>query len=238
MRIKNLIIRAIKRPDLVPRAFCNKINEKKKTRILDARAKKIPDFFLVQVGANDGVTSDPVRKYIITYKWKGILIEPEKENFLKLKNNYKTQPQLKFENVAIADKNGHVEFYSSPRNGLSSMYPDEWYNKKKDDNYGYKNRIKVGGSKKIKVKASTFASLLQKHNVKRIDLLQIDTEGYDYEIIKQIDFSKFRPGAIHYEDRHIKDKDKKTCIALLKKNGYKVLRLGADNFAYRPIKKA
>jgi hypothetical protein len=45
--------------------------------------------------------------------------------------------------------------------------------------------------------------LLNKHNVKKIDLLQIDVEGYDGELLVGIDFSKIKPRYIRYEDKHI-----------------------------------
>ena len=43
--------------------------------------------------------------------------------------------------------------------------------------------------------------LLLKHNLEKVDFLHVDAEGYDFEIIKQIDFSsRFRPLLICYEE--------------------------------------
>src|SRR5206468_9762170 len=36
-----------------------------------------PGFTFIQVGAFDGITKDPLRKYIQTCGWRGILIEPQ-----------------------------------------------------------------------------------------------------------------------------------------------------------------
>ena len=40
------------------------------------------------------------------------------------------------------------------------------------------------------IKATTFSALTNKHNITKIDLLMIDTEGYDVSIIDSIDFNK------------------------------------------------
>ena len=42
---------------------------------------KTPDFFFVQVGANDGKMGDPLCDLIKKYKLKGLLIEPLPEEF-------------------------------------------------------------------------------------------------------------------------------------------------------------
>ena len=36
------------------------------------------------------------------------------------------------------------------------------------------------------VKCITFSQLMKKHNLKHINILHIDTEGFDYEIIKTL----------------------------------------------------
>lgn len=41
--------------------------------------------------------------------------------------------------------------------------------------------------------------LLRRHGLSSLDLLQIDVEGYDYEILKTLDFDQIRPLFINYE---------------------------------------
>ena len=45
----------------------------------------------------------------------------------------------------------------------------------------------------------TFSDLCEKYNITSIDYLQIDTEGFDTEIILDIDFSKIDIKKIKYE---------------------------------------
>ena len=56
---------------------------------------------------------------------------------------------------------------------------------------------------KRKTPCLTFNDLIKKHDIKNIDLLQIDAEGYDGELICSIDFDNIKPKFIRYEDRHV-----------------------------------
>ena len=44
---------------------------------------------------------------------------------------------------------------------------------------------------------------MKKHNVNDISFILIDTEGYDYEIIKLIDFEKYKPSILIFEHKHL-----------------------------------
>ena len=60
----------------------------------------------IQIGSNDGLKNDPLRKNILAGNWKGILVEPDYNNFQKLIQNYSGVQGLVFENTGIADRNG------------------------------------------------------------------------------------------------------------------------------------
>lgn len=60
-----------------------------------------PNFFFIQIGANDGVSFDPIYKLVTKEKVKGIAIEPVTDIFEKLKINYKKHQQVKLLNLAI-----------------------------------------------------------------------------------------------------------------------------------------
>ena len=55
-----------------------------------------------------------------------------------------------------------------------------------------------------------------------VDLLQIDTEGFDCEILKSIDFSQLKPLVIKFEWMNLTDSDKDTAVQLLSAQGYSV----------------
>lgn len=70
-----------------------------------------PDFFFVQIGANNGLTDDPLRQFVTKHHWHGVLVEPQPQVFQQLLKNYEQEKQLAFENAAIADKDGTVRLF-------------------------------------------------------------------------------------------------------------------------------
>jgi Methyltransferase FkbM domain len=53
---------------------------------------------------------------------------------------------------------------------------------------------------KLPVPAKSIMSILSENGIKTVDYMNIDIEGYDEAIIKDIDFSTFRPTVISVED--------------------------------------
>lgn len=72
------------------------------------------------------------------------------------------------------------------------------------------------------VRILSFDVLVQEFNVEAIDLNMIDTEGYDYEILKQINFQRFLPAIVIYEQFHLDAKTKSQSRILLEEAGYRV----------------
>ncbi len=204
-------------------------------KIITLYSKKYKDFFFIQIGANDGIKFDPTYLYVRKYNWKGILVEPVSYVFERLKNNYGRVQNIFLENVAIGNKNGLKNFYrlkKSERENLPFWY-DEIGSFSRNQVLKHKNKIRDIENRLIteKIKVLTLKSLIEKYHITKIDFLQIDTEGYDFHILKQIPFDKIKPSMILYEDRHLSNLEKKNCQDLLVKNGYTIVR-GIDCFAY------
>jgi FkbM family methyltransferase len=190
---------------------------KKLDTVLD-HLQRADDFFFIQIGANDGIVHDPLYRYVLENRWNGVLVEPVQYYFDLLKQNYAGASQLQFENVAISDVDGYREFFRIREDldflpqwtkGLGSF----------DRAVLMKHRWVIPNIQRYivqeRVECLSFASLLKRHGVDKIDLLMIDTEGYDFEIIKQIDFDGFRPGVIIYEHKHFARSDRLNCEKLL-----------------------
>lgn len=187
-------------------------------------------FNIVQIGANDGCRYDPYRKYIERFKLPGVLVEPIPDVYQKLVNNYKDQPQLAFENAAIGPENGSMPLYRLAENGevLDGMSVYASFSRNHVEKF--RNRAKTPMEiESIKVPVITFETLIEKHNIDHVSLLAIDTEGFDFEIIKSIDFNKIKPRIIEYEHSHLSYKDELECIKLLVSRGYKILRSCSDD---------
>ena len=195
------------------------------------------DISFCEIGAMDGKRHDDMYKYIQRYNWKGLLVEPLKDMFQQLKKNYSNKSGLIFENSAISNRNGNKYIYRVPKNiikkeklpgwvdGISSFHKDKSEISRFDD-YAVREKIR----------AITVNSLVKKHNIERIDVLQIDTEGHDFKIFKQI-FPKFQPLFIKIEYKHLEKEEKKEIKQTLQNYGYNVVRKNGDYIATYPFEK-
>jgi FkbM family methyltransferase len=185
------------------------------------------DFFFIQIGANDGVTHDRLHQFIVEGDWSGVLVEPVPYYFQRLQATYAAYPNLRMENVAIGTEEGVREIYRIREgqahlpawvNGMASLHLDVLMNHKwaipDIEDHIVRDQIHC-------IRLET---LLQKHHVEHLDLLAIDTEGHDYEVIKQIDFGRLRPQVITYEHKHLSKSDRRDCESLLHLHNYRISR--------------
>lgn len=181
--------------------------------------------YCLQVGANDGVLHDPIHQFIRTYGWKGLLVEPLPDVFAQLKQNYRDVPGLAFENAAIAEVNGEKELLRIDP-AILDKAPD-WAAgcatfHEHCRNIAYAPEL-IQHVIRENVRTMTMPSLLANHQVQRVDMLQVDTEGYDYIVLNQFDFKRYDPAVIHMKFAHLQDDEKSKAKELLKRQGY-VLR--------------
>ncbi len=184
-------------------------------------------FFFVQIGANDGVTHDFLHRYIQTYRWRGILVEPVPAYCDLLRAHYQGVPAVVIEQSAISTSDGSQTLYriDDPAaelpawsKGLASLHLDvikkhRWVIPDLED-----------AIVSEPVRCITLATLLRKHQVEKIDLLSVDTEGHDFEVIKQIDFARFKPRMIIYEHKHLRRETRRHCENLLEAQGYQLTK--------------
>jgi FkbM family methyltransferase len=131
---------------------------------------------------------------VIKNNWSGVLIEPNHIVFEELKNNYKNTNNLFFENCIISDKNGMVDFYYNGDN-ITTLHNTLSYNYAKNN---FKEDLKI-----IPTLSLTFNDLVQKYDIKKVDVLMTDVEGYDLELLKTFPFSNIKPKIIISEHIHL-----------------------------------
>jgi FkbM family methyltransferase len=191
-----------------------------------------PEFFFVQVGANDGILDDPLRASILKHKLSGLLIEPIPEYFTRLKAHYCDQTQLLFENCALAPKAGELELFrvkASAKNLPSSSQGIASFQK----SHLLQHQIPSEAIESLRVPCKTLSSLLQKHQISAIHLLQIDTEGYDAVLLQATFMENLFPAIIQYEHCHLWPKDRLACKKLLDQHGYRFIEISKDTLAYK-----
>ena len=213
---------------------------------LDKYSKKNIGLTIVQVGANDGYNRDPFVKFIKRDKWQGILIEPQRyvfETFLK--KLYQKSDRITPYNYALDYTNGSRSIYKLSftnarwATGLTT-FDRSVLEKAIDLGHVDWNAEKSGIAlpelredyiTEEVIETITPKYLLRKKNIEEIDLLVIDTEGFDYEILKMFDIPSLKPRAIVYENMHLSDKDKIEAVNYLVNAGYKTKNIGQDTVA-------
>lgn len=224
MNTQALLTKIILQPkNIFKKVYFEYLFDKQVLRII---RKKENNLFFINIGAHDGSAIDPLAKYIKKFRFKGIMIEPQKKPFNRLVTNYKSHNQLIFERSAITRNDERTTLHVW-KDGFSSLIvsPEKLSSIRKI------RQLKMK-PKSIKVNGMSMKTLLKKHKIKTADIIIIDTEGYDYEILKLIDFKKLQTRIIQYESVLLSNKDKEQSIALLEKCGYKTFTDGWDSLAY------
>lgn len=214
---------------------------------LDDFAKKEKQVFFIQVGSNDGIQHDPLSKFIKRNHWRGMMIEPQKQAFQHLSYAYQKEKVTPL-NIAISDQDGIKRLYklsfSDERwaSGISSFL-EEQVQAQIDNGHVGRMCKKYGITPPTdlsdyitfeEVQCMSFGTLFEQHRIDQVDLLHIDTEGFDFEIIKLFDFDRFQPKAVIYEHTHLSESDKAACLQFLKDRSYQIQSFDADTVAYLP----
>lgn len=216
---------------------------------LSAYSKTVGSTFtVVQIGANDGINHDPIHKFIKRDRWNGVLLEPQKYVYDKfLSKLYVKHPNLITLNAAMGENNGEASIYKigfSESRWATGLTTFDRPTLEKAFTSGHVQRkcakegvsIPADTAKHIieeKVKIISSESLLRDHKIDKIDLLMIDTEGFDYEIIKLFKIEKSAPQMIIFEHSHLSDADYTECTKHLITNGYRVKKDGPNTAAIK-----
>ena len=191
---------------------------------LFALTRKHKDIFVLQVGANDGISNDPIYPFVQRYKWKGLLLEPLPDVFKRLQQTYQSKEGVILCNAAMADRDGVMPFYRIAPEPDVPDWCDRVGSFSRETVLSHKHRFPAIENyiTEQPIDTYSFNTLVNSRGIDKIDVVMIDAEGYDHEILKQIDFERFRPKLVIYEQIHLSDTLKKASIELLNKAGYDV----------------
>ena len=199
-------------------------NQKKILKII--KKKTHDKLIIIDVGAHFGETIHIIKKNL-NFK-KIYSFEASPLNFKILENNFPNQLNSNIEiyNYALGEIksekfiNQTLESSSSTINDLN-LKSKYFYKKLKILNITDKSFF----SKKIPIKIITLDSFIDKKKISKIDLLKIDTEGYEFNILKGLikNFSKIKLIYFehHYDDMIIKNYNFSDINNLLIKFGFR-----------------
>lgn len=173
-------------------------------------------FKFIQIGGNDGVSFDTLFEKIINRESKGIILEPSPRYFDQLKSNYKNYKSIILLPYAIFEKNGILELFELNEIGLKNHPSWAAGIGSVDIQHLTKLNVKLEEISKIKVKGITFDYLLESYpEFLDVDYLQIDTEGYDFQILKSINFTKFKVKMVKFEFNNLTINEQNKAISIL-----------------------
>lgn len=184
------------KPKLNPAELAGGLSRRKKARLDEGElirayfARRSGDtskaHLCIDVGAHFGTSARP----LLEDGWKVIAFEPDEKNREKLVSGLKkyVPEKLVIEDLAVSDEEAEeVSFFrsevSTGISGLSSFHESHT----------------AAGS----VSTTTLASYAEKQGISALDFLKIDTEGFDFHVLRGIPWAKWKPGVIlcEFEDR-------------------------------------
>ena len=157
----------------------------------------------LQIGANDDVMNDPIYRFNMDNKSvvSGFVLEPLPDIYEKLVENYQSCRNIKPFNLAIhATEVEMVLHRVKPARaaevpgfarGIASFDETHWEKTSLVPNSDF--------MQKVKVNCISFADFIKLNTIEKLDLLLLDTEGYDYQILMSVDFTHIKPRIIRFE---------------------------------------
>lgn len=185
-----------------------------KELVLDFFGQKRDGVF-VEVGANDPVAGS--QTWLLEQNgWHGVLVEPQAALCEKLRLERINSKVFQVA-CSVPEKEGEALLHVGAHSGLSTL-------EKQIDSHG----SQFVGTERVKV--TTLDRVLQSAGVARIDFLSLDVEGHEIEVMRGLDFEKFKPSLILIEDG-VRDLSKHR---YLKSRGYKLVKRTSLNNWYVP----
>ena len=165
-----------------------------------------PGYF-VEFGAADGVALSNTQILEKRFGWSGILCEPSKGWHEALKQNRSCIIDTRCVYSASGEKISFSENYLGELSAITAYA--------EPNTSGILKRT----TSSYEVETISLLDLLKAHNApKYIEFLSIDTEGSEFEILKNFDFQSYRFGAICVEHNFADTREK--INKLLLANGY------------------
>ena len=200
--------------------------------IMERNFPENESFNFIQVGANDGISFDFLYSFVVQRKSKGVVIEPVFDYFKELQNNYKDFPEIIKVNKAVHPYEEEILINKIAPDALEK-YPD-WVKgiASIDSEHHLKTGIDSRDIIQEIVQASTLMDIINRYyRFGKLDYFQIDTEGFDFEVVKMIDFEKIKPNILKFESVHLKEEDRMVLNKKLKQRGYFIFKEFGDNVA-------
>ena len=145
--------------------------------------KDIDNGFFVEAGALDGLFMSNT-KILEDLGWTGLLIEPSHKAVIECRKNRKNLvEECALVSKDFKDNQVLGDFIFDGQSGTGA-----WSSITRGA-YGYQTAGRFYAMK-IAVPAKTLANIFKEYEIKKVDFLSLDVEGYELEVLKGIDFNE------------------------------------------------
>lgn len=201
----------------------------------EAAFKDYQEIFVLKIGANDGITNDPLATLLLAdARYRGLLVEPIPMYAAMLRANYGKCGRFAIEQAAVAASSGTANMYYVNEKALTGIGIGnlDWL-----QSIASLDRLHVikhlgpemhSAVQETSVECLTVNELLSRNNIQKIDLLHIDCEGFDYVILRQFDFTTLRPRVVLFEQKHLTTHDRQAAKIMMERTGYRVEEMETD----------
>ncbi|MGL3827281.1 FkbM family methyltransferase [Candidatus Pelagibacter communis] len=197
--IGNLVLKALM-------FFINLIDLKNKLTVINFFKKRLNNksVYVFDIGAHKGETIDLFCKNLNV---KTIYsFEPNINLFKKLKSKKKySSDNIKLFNIGFGKKTETKYlniFEDTSSSTLNILNKNTEYFKRKEKLFSLFQKKEIFLAKKQSVKISNFSEFISEKLLDQIDILKIDTEGYEYNILSGINTNDFKKIKFIYFEHH------------------------------------
>lgn len=185
------------------------------TTLFEQEFGKTDHLWIVRIGANDGVTGDHFWPVIEAHPdWHVLYIEPHPQAFERL---LKYIPGCIALNVAISETDEVRTMWEVRLPSDNPQFHHDMLSSFKRDVV-----MKAGSGfdpYEIQVRCVPLNTALLMAKFPAPDVYLIDTEGYDFEVMKQI---TNRPKMVVWEFHHLSDEDQEAAVSMWADRGYEI----------------
>lgn len=200
--------------------------KKKIISFFKLKLKDTSKLIVFDIGAHKGETVNLFKKNFDIDKIYSF--EPNPNVFKILKKNTEKFNDVKIFNIGLDEKISrkylNLLFDSSSSSFNDINFNNNYYKKKKKIFEPFSNMVE---KKKILLETTTLSQIINKFDINQIDILKIDTEGYEYNVLKGIKLQDFKKIKYIYFEHHYdlminKNYKFKDINQLLIENNYKL----------------
>jgi FkbM family methyltransferase len=184
----------------------------------------------IQVGAFDGITKDPLHKFISRYGWRGVLVEPQPRPAAQLRELYRGNNRIVVVQAALDCRSGTRTLFTVDSDkfpgwarGMASF---------QRENITRNSHLVPGLNdtiKELRVPCIPFQDILKQIPTDRFDLLQVDAEGADSYILSLFPFDRIKPAIVHWEIKNLTKSQQEEALDTLCRYGYRFARSGEED---------